>query len=388
MEPRPPDITAIPMEIEQGTDDMPLLKARATIDFPNVHHYLDLILESLSAHSMDLHLDGDGHRVVSPFGTGRLQPRPGALDLFVEALEPASFNRLKHDFTGLIDFVAHPEGLEIVWSGDTPGTALPPDLRVLTVRSVLDVTPRMRRITFAGDDLGRYAVPDQIHCRLLFQGKGVAEPRWPHLDDNGRIVWPAAGALASRIVTIRRIDPVAGTLDIDFVLHPGAGPASAWSTAAAPGDIVGILGPAAHGPKPAGWYLLAGDETGLPGIARIVERLPASAAGIALIEVADAAEEQAIAAPPAVAIRWLHRNGAAPGTTTLLPDALRAVAVPVGRDDLFCWIGAEFSAFRAMRAHLRGDIGVPASRIVAFSHWRRGMSEEDIVKAGIAAVSA
>ena len=367
---------------------MPRLKAQATIRFPNVSDYLDAIIESLAAHNMALHPDGDGHAVRSSFGTARLLPKPGALDLSVEASDPAAFNRLKYELTGLIDFVAHAETLEIAWTGDAPGAALPPDLRVLTVRSVRDLTPRMRRLSFEGHDLARYAAPDQIHCRLLFQKKGIAEHRWPHLDDNGRIVWPDAGKLASRIFTIRRIDPASGTLDIDFVLHGGTGPGTSWAMAAAPGDVVGILGPAAHGPKPANRYLLAGDETGLPGIARILEGLPASAKGVALIEVADAAEEQAIDRPSGVEIRWLHRNGAAPGTTTLLADALRALAFPGDHDALFCWIGAEFSAFRDMRAHLRSEIGLPASRMVAFSHWRRGMSEEDIAEAGASAVLA
>ena len=367
---------------------MPLLKARATIAFPTIDTYLDAIVEALSAHDMALHPDGDGHAVRSSFGRAHLVAKRGALDLSVEASDPAAFNRLKHDLTGLIDFVAHAERLEIAWTGDAPGAALPPDLRVLTVRNVRDLTPRMRRLSFKGDDLARYAAPDQIHCRLLFQAKGIAEHQWPHLDDNGRIVWPDAGKLASRIFTIRRIDPAAGTLDIDFALHGGTGPGTSWAMAAAPGDVVGILGPAANGPKPADWYLLAGDETGLPGIARILEGLPARARGVALIEVADAAEEQQIDRPAGLQIRWLHRDGAAAGTTPLLADALRALVLPCDHDALICWIGAEFSAFRDMRAYLRSEIGLPASRVIAFSHWRRGLSEEDIVEAGASAVSA
>ncbi len=371
---------------------MPLLKARAAIDFPKIADYLDTIIHSFSAHNMTLHPDGDGdgdgHRITSPFGSARLLPRPGGLELTVEAADPADFNRLKHELTGLVGFVTRPENLEISWTGDTAGAALPSDLRVLTVRTLQDVTPRLRRITFTGTDLARYADPDQIHCRLLFQGKDTVTPEWPHLDDNGRIVWPEAGRLASRIFTIRRIDPAAGTLVIDVVLHDGTGPGADWARAAAPGDVVGILGPAAYGPKAAGWTLLAGDESGLPGIARILEGLPGTARGVALIEVPDASEEQDIAAPPGMEIRWLHRNGAAPGTTTLLADALRTVAIPADHAEVFAWIGAEYSAFRALRLHLRDVAGLPADRMIAFSHWRYGMSEDDIVKAGISVVSA
>ena len=367
---------------------MPRFKAEAEIAFANLDRYLDTITASLSAHNMTLRAEGDGHLVETDFGRARLMPGQGVLRLAVEASDPAAFNRLKHDLTGLIDFVARPEHLQIGWTGDAVGTALPQDLRVLTVHSVTQLTPRMRRITFAGQDLGRYAVPDQIHCRLLFQAKGVTTPRWPELDDHGRILWPGNDVLPSRIFTIRRIDAAAGRLDIDFVLHDGAGPGAAWARGAAPGDVVGILGPAANGPMPAGWYLLAGDETGLPGIARILEDLPTEAGGVALIEIADAAEEQVIAAPPELQIRWLHRGAAAPGTTSLLVDTLRQVALPADRGDVFAWIGAEYSAFRAMRGFLKAEVGISADRMIAFSHWRRGMSEADIVAAGIASVSA
>ncbi|KYO51072.1 siderophore-interacting protein [Tistrella mobilis] len=367
---------------------MPRFKAEAEIAFAGLDRYFDTIIASLSAHNMTLRAEGNDHVVEAGFSRARLMPGQGVLRLLVEASDPAAFNRLKHELTGLIDFVARPEGLQIAWTGDTVGAALPQDLRVLTVRTVAQLTPRMRRITFAGRDLGRYAVPDQIHCRLLFQEKGVTAPRWPELDDHGRILWPDSGVLPSRIFTIRRIDAAAGLLDIDFVLHDGAGPGAAWARDAAPGDVVGILGPAANGPKPAGWYLLAGDETGLPGMARILEGLPAAVEGVALIEVADAAEEQAIAAPPGVQIRWLHRGAAAPGTTSLLIDALRQVAVPADHGGIFAWIGAEYTAFREMRGFLKAELGIPADRMIAFSHWRRGMSEADIVAAGIASVSA
>ena len=106
-----------------------------------------------------------------------------------------------------------------------------------------------------------------------------------------------------------------------------------------------------------------------------------------LIEVADVAEEQEIERPSGIELHWLHRDGAAPGTTKLLPDALRSLAFPSDHDTLFCWIGAEYSAFRDMRAYLRSEVGLPAARVIAFSHWRRGMSEEDIIEAGASAVS-
>ncbi|MDQ1081482.1 siderophore-interacting protein [Pseudoroseomonas cervicalis] len=367
---------------------MPLLRARASIPFPRIAAYLDRILASLAAHHLTLQPGPGGHAIASPLGgTGWLRPGPDRLELGVEAPDGAAFNRLKHDLTSLIDFVAREERLAIAWTGDAAGAVLPPDLRILTVRQIHDVTPGLRRIRFGGEDLARYDTPDQLHCRLLFQAGGAATPEWPMLDDGGRVVWPGSGRLASRIYTIRRIDAAAGRLEIDFVRHGGDGPGMRWLARAAPGDVVGLLGPAAQGPRPAAWSLLAGDETGLPGIARILEGMPATARGVALIEIAGPAEEQPLRHPPGVEIRWLHRDGAAPGSTRLLLEAARGLALPEAREEAFCWIGAEFAAFRALRRHLLQEAGLPAGRCVAFSHWRRGMSEEDIAAAGASSIA-
>lgn len=364
---------------------MSRFKGRAEIHFPRITTYIEKIAHSLTAHNMVLREVPGGYDLVSTFGTATVRTTPEALHLTVEAVEASAFNRLKHDFTGLIQFVARDEPLEIVWTGDATGDALPPDLRVLMVGAIDDLSPHWRRITFQGDNLGRYANPDQIHGRLLFQAKGVTVPEWPKLDDHGRIVWPKAGKLSSRIYTIRSVDVAAGLLTIDFFVHAGHGPGIDWVRAAAPGDIVGILGPAALGRQEADWYLFAGDETGLPGIARLLESLPETAQGVAFIEVGGPGDQLPLSHPSGVDVRWLYRGEAASGTTRLLPDAVLAIKLP-REEKIFCWVGTEYAGFRAIRNHLRQS-GVPSAQLAAFSHWRKGMSEEDIVEAGASSVT-
>jgi NADPH-dependent ferric siderophore reductase len=198
-----------------------------------------------------------------------------------------------------------------------------------------------------------------------------AAPRWPRVAKDGRIVWPdGAHGVSLRSYTARRQDPSAAQVEIDFVLH-GDGPAAAWAGAAAPGALLGVAGAGALGDRPAGHLLLAGDETALPAIGRILSTAPDTARGVALLEVAGPAEEQALSAPAGIVVRWLHRGDTAPGESTLLIEAVAALDRPEG-DDVFAWVAAESAAVRAIRADLRGRWGLGRAQHHAIGYWRRG----------------
>jgi NADPH-dependent ferric siderophore reductase len=240
---------------------------------------------------------------------------------------------------------------------------------VLTVVSVADVTPSVRRVALSGTPSGVAAAGPTIS--LLVPRVGDAAPRWPRVAKDGRIVWPdGAHGVSLRSYTARRQDPSAGLVEIDFVLH-GDGPAAAWAAAAAPGAPLGVAGAGTLGERPAGHVLLAGDETALPAISRILAETAPTAHGIALVEVAGPEEEQPVAAPGGVTVRWLHRAGTAPGESTLLVDAVAALDRPEG-DDVFAWVGAESAAVRAIRADLRGRWGLSRAQHHAIGYWRRG----------------
>jgi NADPH-dependent ferric siderophore reductase len=360
-------------------------RATATVDFPRIAEFLDPILASIATHDMAIQHAGDHYRVVSPFGHGCLRAEAGRLHLSVETENAPALNRIKHALVGPILFIAASERLEIRWQGDTAGLAALDDLRVLRVAQIRELTPGMRRIVFRGNDLGRFDRPDQMHCRLILQPAGAQAPEWPMLDDCGHVVWPAGRKLDTRVFTIRRIDAQKGEIVIDFFLHDEPGPATAWVLAATPGDVIGIVGPAAGGAKPAEFHVLAGDETGLPGIARILEAMDPDAQGIAFIEVGTRAEEQPLRHPPEVALHWLHRDGSAPGTTSLLIKAVRSVRWPDDLGRAFFWGGCEHRAFRDIHRYLRDELHLPRDRQVLYSHWHRSLSEEQIIEIGGAA---
>jgi NADPH-dependent ferric siderophore reductase len=255
----------------------------------------------------------------------------------------------------------------------TPPPAAAPDglrpIDVLTVVSVTDVTPSVRRVVLAGSPAAVTAAGPTVE--LLVPRVGDAAPDWPRVAKDGRIVWPQGShGIALRSYTARRQDPAAGEVEIDFVLH-GDGPAAAWAAAAAPGDPIGSAGGGSLGERAAGYLLLAGDETALPAISRILGEADGSTVGTALVEVAGPAEEQPLIAPPGVTVRWLHRGDVGPGESTLLADAVAALERPEG-DDVFAWVGAESATVRAIRADLRGRWGLGRAQHHAIGYWRRG----------------
>lgn len=359
-----------------------LFKAAASIEFPKIQQFLEPILTSIATHDMTVTPHGDHHQVISVFGTADIKVRSGQLLLSIETTNKHALNRMKHALIGPISFIAASEKLDIQWHGDETGFTPLEDLRVLRVKAISQLTPRMRRIVFQGEDLSRFDRDDQLHCRLIFQPKNTHSPEWPVLNEAGHIVWPKQRKLDTRVYTIRAINPVCGEITIDFALHESAGPATRWALAASAGDVVGIVGPAAGGPKPAKFYVLAGDETAMPGIARILESIDRNAIGIAFIEVDSPSEMQPLVKPSNIEIEWLYRHGAPAGTMTLLPEAIRSVAWPHDLDDVFFWGGCEHKAFREIHRILQQNVKLPRERQVLYSYWHKALSEEQIIAVG------
>jgi len=184
-----------------------------------------------------------------------------------------------------------------------------------------------------------------------------------------------------RSYTIRAHHPDSGTIDIDFVLHDHAGPATRWAETARPGAVLSMFGPSASFARPislatsiaqADWLLLAGDATALPAIASILEGVSGDTAVEVYIEVADEAEHQVL--PGNATVHWLDRDDSTAPSGALLADALAAATLPQGAP--FVWLAGEAGAVRTLRRHLV-DRGVPKSSIDFTGHWRQSLSQDD-----------
>lgn len=310
-------------------------------------------------------------------GEAILEARPSGLLMGVRAADAAALADMKgfmaaHLFEHVGDYT-----LKFAWAGDGAGTKTYPNMHEMTVVRVVDLTPHMRRITFSGDGIERY-VGGGPHFLLLVPPDASTQLELPRPGEDG-LPLPQSEATRpkARHYTVRRIDTVACTMDVDFVMHEGESVGASWAASARPGAVAGFYGPLGKPVPDADWYLLVGDETALPVIARTLEALPVTARGIALIEVADAREEQFIDCKADIELRWLHRNGAEPGTTSLLIDAVCAVTLPPAGTRIHAMAGVEYAAFKAIRKYWRRELRLDKKAAWPGIYWRRGHSEDE-----------
>ncbi|WP_016934288.1 siderophore-interacting protein [Rhodococcus sp. R1101] len=271
-----------------------------------------------------------------------------------------------------------------------PIEVFPITTRYLKVLRVTDVSPGMRRVTLGGEQLQAHVAPNGYPVEA-FRSDGVDDEfklmfKHPDLDvalgptqSDGVVNWPRDPKLLMRTYTVRRWDPVAGEIDVDFVRH-GVGPASSWSYRAEPGETIQIAGPKSSAGHPQGvdWTLVAGDETALPAIGRWLENWPAGARGQVFVEIADDTHRQDLPVPDGVELTWLGRDGAEPGTTTLLFDAVTNAEWWDGK--VFAWVAGEALTLTPIRRWLRNEKGLPKEQVEVTGYWRRqevAVSEAD-----------
>ena len=233
-----------------------------------------------------------------------------------------------------------------------------------------------------------------------------------------------------RTYTIRGARPELGELVVDFVAHGDSGPASRWIGAAAVGDPMLLIAPDATSDEESGGWewkpgaartlLIAGDETAVPAMSAILEQLPADARGAVFLEVPEAADALALAAPAGVDVRWLARdpgsnaygrrlveavtgwadawaesnsaaNAPTDATAGATMDAARGAEpqlpalaeeelvweVPEARDDegLYAWLAGEASAITTLRRHLVKELGIDRRRVAFMGYWKLGRAE-------------
>ena len=244
------------------------------------------------------------------------------------------------------------------------------------------ITRGIRQITFGGGDLATFRpISADQFLYVLAPPAGRRE-----LTIDATFTWEQFAAMPveqqpiGAYYTVRRWRPDEHELDLLFVLHGidadrnddgTAGPAARWAATAAPGDPVALWGPRSAYAPPAGTdrYVLVADDTGMPGVAAIIDALPVGTRIDVVAEVDSEADRLPLPEQPGLTVTWCYRHGEAPGTTTALVDAVRALDWQPGTP--YAWGGAESKAITAVRRHLRDERGLPQDAVSMTGYWRR-----------------
>ncbi|MGG7507915.1 siderophore-interacting protein [Plantibacter sp. YIM 135249] len=304
------------------------------------------------------------------------------------------------------------------------------------VRRIEQLSPTYRRFTFTGPEVERIADNryDQ-RVKLIFPTAVGGFDDLPLADD-----WYTAWRALSderrntmRTYTIREVRREDREFDIDIALHGRLGPASTWAIDASIGDELVMNVPNAsrpdaaggidwHAPAEVGQVLLVGDETALPAIAGILEKLPADALGIAVVEVPHEDDVVILSTKPAGIELIVLARGEQPVGTLMIPEVDRIAArilaeggaealagpkdgsdpsseladidvdrellweVPVDEHGgpvlasapLYAWLAGEASAIKTLRRHLVSTCGVNRKSVAFMGYWRTGKSEDNL----------
>lgn len=248
---------------------------------------------------------------------------------------------------------------------------------VLEVLERIQLSPHLVRIVAGGPGISQ--VEDNgctdAYSKMLFAHPETALTP-PYDLEVLRAELPIELLPSVRTYSIRRFDLETGCIWVDFVVHGDVGVAGPWADGAEPGDPLVLMGiGGAYAPDPdAGWHLLAGDDAAIPAIASALEAMPPHAQGVALIEVDGDADHLPLSAPEGIEIEWLHRDGAEPGTTTLLADAVRAVPWRDGRVQVFAH--GERGAMKSLRPYLTDERGLDRAQLSLSAYWAHGRIED------------
>ena len=254
--------------------------------------------------------------------------------------------------------------------------------------------PSLVRVSFGGDDLAWFFSDGCDQSLSLFLPQpGQLEPAVPYeLGDGWWQGWrelPDDVRAVMRSYTLRALRRDPDEIDIDFVLHEPAGPASRWASLAAPGDRVVLLGPAVadnrairfRPPEDADLLVMWGDETAVPAVSAVLEALPSGVRARVWLEVQHAGDIQDLVTDADAEVTWLVRENQGVEGSPMALGALRDAQLPPAERP-YVWIAGEAGQVKALRRHFVGERGFDRRRVTFVGYWRQGLSEEQLRDAG------
>ncbi len=342
------------------TSSMPaafVLKARA--ELPQPEHCLHHLAEHLREDGLDLTEEGGVLIVTLPDVRGRMWCESGLLVLEAISSDAETAYFVKSWIEGALRHLAVGQPVRISWEENWKGHRLPPSFSVLKVQSLRMISRRMKRITLSCPDIERFNRNDALHLQVLVNFAALSAIT---NDAGARSVW--------RRYTVRSVDVSSGTIDVDIFMHGEVGPGALWAAALRIGDLVAVAGPSGGSIGMAARYLIAGDETALPAIARILTLLPPESKGDVLIEIGDPSDRLLLDSPEGMRLSWLNRGS----EQSSIENAVTRYLTLFSDEEIFVWTGCETGVARSLRNQMKS--ASPSGKIdhLITGYWRRATS--------------
>ncbi|GAB7518292.1 SIP domain-containing protein [Rhodococcus sp. no. 34] len=255
----------------------------------------------------------------------------------------------------------------------------PEVIRRATVVETSDIDAGMRRIVLRGPELVAFE-KDGFEFPALCSSGFDDFVRLFFPTESGEVVlpqqrartveWPRDPKPVTRNYTVRKFDPKAAELTLDFVTHE-TGIASTWGRRCLPGDSIDLLGPVRSGraPEDVDWVLVVGDETAIPAIARWLEEMPAGLDARVVVEVTSAEHTLDLPSAASVSLTRVGREDRPAGEPSALEEAVRSV--PWRDGAVFAWVAGESTSLKGIRRYLREERQLPAEMVDITGYWRR-----------------
>jgi NADPH-dependent ferric siderophore reductase len=232
-------------------------------------------------------------------------------------------------------------------------------MRMTQVAQIKDLGPHMRRITLTGDDLNDFpSKQESAHFKAIFPQPGQSKPKLGTYP--GFKKW-------MRSYTIRAFNEQTKALTVDFAVNDHKGLGTDWANNAKVGDFLGIAGPGdtKHTNYYADWHLLVADLTGIPAAAAVLERLPAEAKGIAVLQVPTEQDKQVIHGPKNITVKWVINPDL---TKNELLNAVQTIDWMQGEPAIF--IAGEIRQVKAIKRHVEQMPGYSSEQTYASGYWK------------------
>ena len=350
-------------------------KASTSIVLPDAAAVFKQLMQHIAEHDVELEYRSDSNTYFSRAGCEfECSHDDSVLSIQIHAPNAFMLYFIKEAVATQISEIDRTAGNSILW--DDPAKSTRPDgtpinFHKLRLTGRREVFPGMLRLTLSGETCA--ALDGGLHIKLMRPAiQRNAEPTWPTVAANGTTVWPKGeDKLHVRYFTLRHVRPEAGEVDIDVVRHAG-GTISDWAVSASFGAPIGVMGPAddARLPRRRGAVLLAGDETALPAIARIMEAAPKRQSGVVLIALPEG----------------MHPDEYLPASNmkiiSLVSQRFRQDCVHTaqqivaqGQRFSYAWFGGEAKTASAMRQLFSEDpFGLSKENQISSAYWRIGRS--------------